>query len=68
MNRLACLISLFLLSAPVVVSAQATGDIRELKLRDWQPRSMLSTRATVVSRPASLSSMYITIWAEVRRF
>ena len=46
MNRLACLISLFLLSAPAAVSAQGTGDIRELKLRDWEPKSMLSRRRT----------------------
>jgi predicted TIM-barrel fold metal-dependent hydrolase len=26
-------------------------DIRELKLRDWQPRSMMVTRSTVVDRP-----------------
>ena len=33
-------------------SAQERGDIRELKLRDWQPRSMLVTKATEVPRPA----------------
>ena len=26
-------------------------DIRELKLRDWQPRSMLVTKSTIVERP-----------------
>jgi predicted TIM-barrel fold metal-dependent hydrolase len=29
----------------------AQDDIRELKLRDWEPRSMLVTRATVVESP-----------------
>src|SRR5262249_43909486 len=35
-------------------SAQDKGkdDIRELKLRDWEPRSMLVTKVTEVARPA----------------
>jgi predicted TIM-barrel fold metal-dependent hydrolase len=32
--------------------AQESGDIRGLKLADWQPRSMLKTKVTRVSRPA----------------
>jgi predicted TIM-barrel fold metal-dependent hydrolase len=32
--------------------AQESGDIRSLKLADWQPRSMLKTKVTRVSRPA----------------
>jgi predicted TIM-barrel fold metal-dependent hydrolase len=32
--------------------AQEKGDIRELKLRDWEPRSMLATKVTEVPRPA----------------
>jgi predicted TIM-barrel fold metal-dependent hydrolase len=28
-----------------------TGDIRDLKLRDWEPRSMMVTRSTPVDRP-----------------
>lgn len=31
--------------------AQATDDIRELKLRDWQPRSMMVTKTTTVEKP-----------------
>jgi predicted TIM-barrel fold metal-dependent hydrolase len=27
-------------------------DIRELKLRDWQPRSMLKTKETIIEKPA----------------
>jgi len=38
--------------APRTAPAQETGDIRELKLRDWEPRSMLVTRVTEVPRPA----------------
>ena len=32
--------------------AQEKADIKELKLRDWQPRSMLITKATDVAKPA----------------
>jgi len=32
-------------------SAPAQDDIRELKLRDWEPRSMLKTKTTIVERP-----------------
>jgi predicted TIM-barrel fold metal-dependent hydrolase len=39
-------------TAPGVVLAQEKDDIRELKLRDWEPRSMLATRVTEVARPA----------------
>ncbi|MBN2131201.1 MAG: amidohydrolase family protein [Sedimentisphaerales bacterium] len=34
------------------VFAEQSGDIRELKLRDWQPRSMLKTKQTKVEKPA----------------
>jgi predicted TIM-barrel fold metal-dependent hydrolase len=34
------------------VFAQQDGDIRELKLRDWEPRSMLKTKQNVVEKPA----------------
>ena len=33
-------------------SAQDTQDIKELKLRDWHPRSMLITKTTEVPKPA----------------
>jgi len=32
--------------------AEQSDDIRELKLRDWQPRSMLKTKQTAVEKPA----------------
>jgi predicted TIM-barrel fold metal-dependent hydrolase len=32
--------------------AQEPADIKELKLKDWEPRSMLVTKATEVPRPA----------------
>ena len=35
-----------------LVFAQQSGDIRELKLRDWQPRSMLKAKESVVEKPA----------------
>lgn len=35
-----------------IALAQEKGDIKELKLRDWQPRSMLITKTTKIVRPA----------------
>lgn len=46
--------SAFVLAATItwpLFSAEPDGDIRELKLRDWQPRSMLVTKATELERP-----------------
>jgi predicted TIM-barrel fold metal-dependent hydrolase len=34
------------------VRAQEKEDIKELKLRDWKPRSMLVTKVTEISKPA----------------
>jgi len=39
-----------LLAVPAM-AADPPGDIRELKLRDWQPRSMMVTKTTVRERP-----------------
>jgi predicted TIM-barrel fold metal-dependent hydrolase len=52
MNRPACFVALFLLVVGMspTAFAQVSEDIRELKLRDWQPRSMLSTQTTVVAK------------------
>jgi predicted TIM-barrel fold metal-dependent hydrolase len=41
-----------LLPGLTFAQAQQKEDIKELKLRDWQPRSMLITKATNVDRPA----------------
>ncbi len=41
---------LVLLAGPVRADEPA-GDIRDLKLRDWEPRSMLVTPSTAVDRP-----------------
>lgn len=38
-------------AASVAVAADPPGDIRELKLRDWQPRSMMVTKTTIVEKP-----------------
>jgi predicted TIM-barrel fold metal-dependent hydrolase len=40
------------LSGSIVACAQDEGDIKQLRLRDWQPRSMLVSKVTEVSRPA----------------
>ena len=37
---------------PGLARAQEKDDIKELRLRDWQPRSMLVTKVTEVPRPA----------------
>jgi predicted TIM-barrel fold metal-dependent hydrolase len=50
-RAVAALLTLALFSATVAM-AQQKDDIKELKLRDWQPRSMLITKITDVSRPA----------------
>src|SRR5258708_32491776 len=39
-----------ILSSAQLVSAQT--DIRDLKLKDWQPRSMMVTKETRVEKPA----------------
>jgi hypothetical protein len=35
------------------VAADPPADIRELKLRDWEPRSMMVTKTTAVEKPLS---------------
>ena len=35
-----------------LVFAGQAGDIRELKLRHWQPRSMLKTKESIIEKPA----------------
>jgi predicted TIM-barrel fold metal-dependent hydrolase len=42
---------LFLLTTGIGQSADPPGDIRELKVRDWEPRSMMVTKTTVVEKP-----------------
>jgi predicted TIM-barrel fold metal-dependent hydrolase len=43
-------LALFLTSARICM-AQPSGDIKELKLRDWEPRSMMVTKTSVVEKP-----------------
>src|SRR5258708_7433871 len=45
-----CLIAFLIVSSSHLVSAQT--DIRDLKLKDWQPRSMMVTKETRVEKPA----------------
>ncbi len=40
------------ISFPASIFAQNPGDIKDLKLRDWEPRPMLVTKTTVVETPA----------------
>ncbi len=43
------LFSILCFAAPAI--AQEKPDIRDLKLRDWQPRSMMVTKTTLVEKP-----------------
>ena len=52
MNRAVILFLAVLIPVPNVAIAQQKEDIKELKLRDWQPRSMLISKATKIDRPA----------------
>ncbi len=49
---LACALLIGLDVAGSTAPAQSPTDIRELKLRDWEPHSMLVTQATEVALPA----------------
>jgi predicted TIM-barrel fold metal-dependent hydrolase len=51
MKRVAPFAIAALISLPVGHAADPPGDIRELKLRDWEPRSMMVTKTTIVERP-----------------
>lgn len=50
-SLIACVVSSIVAAAPFVAAAEPGEDIRQLKLRDWQPRSMLVTKTTVRERP-----------------
>jgi predicted TIM-barrel fold metal-dependent hydrolase len=52
-RRLAvCCLLAIVISGPQRGSAQTPTDIKDLKLRDWEPRSMMVTKVTVVETPA----------------
>src|SRR5579859_1930861 len=42
---------LFLLVPVGGLAAEPSGDIRDLKLRDWEPRSMMVTKTTIIEKP-----------------
>ncbi len=44
-------VGMVLLTAFAAWAAEPKDDIRELKLRDWPPQSMLVAKATAVDRP-----------------
>jgi predicted TIM-barrel fold metal-dependent hydrolase len=44
-------LSISLLLAALTAAADPPPDIRELKLRDWEPKSMMVTKTTVVEKP-----------------
>jgi predicted TIM-barrel fold metal-dependent hydrolase len=51
MSRVVCSCA-FILLATLAVAEEPATDIRDLKLRDWEPRSMLVTKVTEVPKPA----------------
>src|SRR5262245_10306782 len=50
MNSRLSVLALCFCSVPAV-AAEPQGDIRELKLKDWKPKSMMVTKTTVVEKP-----------------
>jgi predicted TIM-barrel fold metal-dependent hydrolase len=42
---------ILLAGSALTLRAQQPSDIRELKLKDWEPRSMLVTKTTIVEKP-----------------
>ncbi|HLW67791.1 MAG TPA: carbohydrate-binding family 9-like protein [Gemmataceae bacterium] len=49
MQRIPSMLAILLLPASLL--AQPKDDIRDLKLRDWEPRSMMVTKTTIVEKP-----------------
>src|SRR5207237_4394669 len=49
--RLALFTTLPLFALLTPLRAEPPADIRELKLRDWEPRSMMVTKTTIVEKP-----------------
>jgi predicted TIM-barrel fold metal-dependent hydrolase len=52
MNRRTASLFVFSWLIPIAAVAQGTGGIKEMKLREWEPRTMMVTKATEVPRPA----------------
>lgn len=40
-----------LLASPLLAADPPAADIKELKLRDWEPKSMMVTKTTIVEKP-----------------
>jgi predicted TIM-barrel fold metal-dependent hydrolase len=49
-TRILLALTLVLAGGPALAADRA-ADIRELKLRDWEPRSMMVTKTTVIEKP-----------------
>src|SRR5438876_7295278 len=48
---LTSLIAAALFASSVFAADPPAGDIKELKLKDWEPRSMMVTKTTIVEKP-----------------
>ncbi len=51
MRMIALLVTALILPGAPAFGADPPADIRELKLRDWEPRSMMATKTTAVEKP-----------------
>src|SRR5207244_13439844 len=45
------LVAVLVLAGPTLAADPPAGDIKDLKLRDWEPRSMMVTKTTIVETP-----------------
>jgi predicted TIM-barrel fold metal-dependent hydrolase len=52
MRRITLIVLALTLPAPSMTVAQEKNDIKDLKVRDWEPRSILITKVTEVAKPA----------------
>ena len=58
-SLLACVVVSLACTAYSIVAAEPEGDIRQLKLRDWQPRSMLVTKTTKTGEGAATKTLRV---------
>jgi len=50
-TALVCLLTGIAIGAGLTAIAQNPADIRDLKLREWEPRSMMVAKTTLVNKP-----------------
>src|SRR5579871_4481241 len=50
-SRVLPAVAFLLIATPIYAADPPKEDIRELKLKDWQPRSMLVTKSHIIEKP-----------------